>query len=188
MRKEELLIKEQRTFEATKKKLMGVDGKLGTILKQLGHPIVAQDIYYENRLNFYDEYDEEEIITTGNTEDDAPAGWEWTDPESIYETSTRQIGWHFDGLSRGMHLEIKYDDYTGVLSLHYKGYLVFEENSGDLLRYSPSADWEILVDRLYQVAAPMKKKRSDEFKEEQTQEGKRQKRNFLQRMKEKWGL
>ena len=42
MREIEKRIQEKRTVEATKKKLMGFNGKLGCIVRNLGQPIIAQ--------------------------------------------------------------------------------------------------------------------------------------------------
>ena len=35
-------IREQRTIEANKKGLIGQNGKIGMVLRMLGHPIIAQ--------------------------------------------------------------------------------------------------------------------------------------------------
>lgn len=200
MRKEEAVIKEQRTLEATRKKLMGSEGKLGTILKQLGQPIISHNLYGgmydQRRLNDYDPYghysnDEESLPTMslGEEEEGAPEGWEWsTNPVDADPVSCRQVGWHFDGLSRGMHLEIKYDDLSKVLTLHYKGYLVFEETTGDLTAYVPNDEWEKMIDDLYFVAEPAKYKKEREEREDRKEEIRKAKKGFLERIREKWGV
>lgn len=196
MRKEEAVIKEQRTLEATRKKLMGSEGKLGTILKQLGQPIIAHEIgggmYDQSYLEGYDahENDDKRLPTMSmGDEESSPEGWEWTiEPVDADPVSCRQVGWHFDGLSRGMHLEIKYDDLTKVLTLHHKGYLVFEETTGDLTAYVPDPEWEKMINDLYVVAEPMKFKKEKEERTDQKELIKHAKKTFLQKLRDRWGV
>lgn len=195
MRKEEAIVKEKRTLEATRKNLMGSEGKLGVILKQLGQPIIAHEIgggmYDQSYLEGYDIYEEDESLPTMSMGDDesTPEGWEWsTTPADADPVSCRQIGWHFDGLSRGMHLEIKYDDLTKTLRLHYRGHLVFEETTGDLTAYVPDLEWEKMINNLYNVAEPMKYDKEKEDREEQKTAIKQAKKNFLQKLRDKWGV
>ena len=42
MNEKEKRIQEQRTIEATKKNLMGLTGKIGTIVRNLGQPMISQ--------------------------------------------------------------------------------------------------------------------------------------------------
>ena len=193
MRKEEAVIKEQRTLEATKKKLMGSEGKLGVILKQLGQPIVSHDMgggmYSQRFLDPYEIEEEDESLPTMSLGEEAtPEGWEWSMPKDADLVSCRQIGWHFDGLSRGMHIEIKYDDISKVLTLHYKGHLVFEETTGDLTAYVPHPDWEDMINRLYAVAEPLKYDKEIEEREEQKELIRKAKKGFLQKLRERWGV
>lgn len=195
MRKEEIVIKEQRTLEATKKKLMGPEGKLGVILKQLGQPIISHDadagMYNQTFLELYESIDDEDewsLPTIASGEENAPYGWEWSEPKDADFVSFSQIGWHFDGLSRRMHLEIKYDDLSKTLTLHYKGYLVFEETAGDLVTYIPNPEWENMINQLYSVAEPIKYKKEIQEREDQKKLVQKAKKNFLQKMRERWGI
>ena len=195
MRKEEVVIKEKRTLEASKKNLMGSEGKLGVVLKRLGSPIIAHhsggSLFDQSYLEDWGDLPEEdEKIPTMRLDDqDSPTGWEWsTEPQDIDDVTLSQIGWQFDGLSRGMHFEIKYDDHSKVLAAHHKGYLVYKEVAGDLAAYSPNPEWESYVDRLYIAAKPKEYEAQLDEREERKIEVKRAKETFLQRMRDKWGL
>ena len=112
----EKLIREQRTIEATKKNLMGLGGKLGCILRNLGQPIIGQ--YDEGRLfsttnvdpingetlDPFDELEEDYIKHMGMGGMPEPTGDEWGDRDyDIPDTHTVMYGWHWDGLSQGYH-------------------------------------------------------------------------------------
>ena len=56
---------------------------------------------------------------------------------------------HFDGLSRSMHMEIKYSEETSELSLTHRGYLVYKEVMGDLEVYVPNEEWESWIEKLW---------------------------------------
>ena len=119
-------IREQRIVEANKKGLMGQNGKIGIVLKVLGSPIIRQSeggIYVDtNYFNINQEEKEiynisdpvelmSEIPIMGIENNNRPNSKEWYQymPDPInYGIDT--IGLHFDGLNRGMHLEIKYDE------------------------------------------------------------------------------
>src|SRR4051812_31315520 len=91
MYEKEKIIREQRTIEATRKGLMGLDGKLGGILRYLGKPVIAgsgcwiesnegQDFY--DHL-FQDDVDERQVgepISGGDDEVD-DAGWRGSSQE-----------------------------------------------------------------------------------------------------------
>ena len=185
MKQKEIILKEKRTSEATRKNLMGSAGKLGMICKYLGVPIRRSggsseqgegpwgDILFD-RTELEDPYtedDPDELPTFDDTD------------EQIHE-----VGWLFDGLSSGMHLEIIYQHEAKKLTVTYKGYLVYAEIAGDLERYAPFDDWEKLIEKLYTKA----KERHDRYKKEmQVFEGrkiKEEKMNFLQKLRLKWGI
>ena len=171
MDKHEKLIREKRLMEATKKGLMGSSGKLGTIVKYLGHPIIRQGAETEY-------YSTEDIFDL-ESEESIPVG------EDSY---VMQEGWVFDGLSRGMHLEIKYLDCDKKLSVYHEGFRVYEEIAGDLEAYAPDPEWENLIERLYKAATERKKIAKEEINEIYRKERLDEQRSFLQRLRSKWGL
>lgn len=163
-------IKEQRVIEAVKKNLMGPSGKIGCIIQYLGEPLVAQrsdEVYFIDDL--YEEPSEEDVRTM---EDDL----------------TYTIGYQFDGLSRGVHLDMKFLDVESEISVYFKGNLVYQEVKGNLTCFVPNDEWEFYVNRFYEVAH---KKKLDAIKTEKkntielAKEGKQQ---WLQRMKDMWGF
>jgi len=165
-------IKEQRLIEATRKNYLGVkNGKFGTILRNLGTKIVGHSSPLFDSTPYIDPYDEEES-------DDLPT----FDEEEL----TTDLGYLFDGLSRGVHLEIKYIDVT--LTVHYKGYLVFMEKSGDLECFVPNDEWENKIEDLYRIAVKMQRETKKEalhnkvVKEEEAREG------VLRHLLKTWGF
>lgn len=199
MNEKELKIKQQRQTEAHAKNLIGMDGKIGMVVKHLGQPIVAQseggmwstigvnyndiDLHPEE-TGFEEESDELPVIYTEDVEQ--PSGWEWTDKKKPPNyVSIEEIGWHFNGLSRGLHLEIKYME--SELEVHYKGYLVFKERAGDLLAYNPG-EWEKHINDLYTIARKIDIKKKKEIKKENLDKAKKNKDTWLAKMRRVWGL
>src|SRR5690606_36001965 len=119
---------------------------------------------------------------------DVPYSEEWShDPERIGYT-TSEIGQIFDGLSRGMHLELKYDNDTNSLTVIYKGYLVYRETKGELLTYVPAPEWEKWIDQLVKVAKRKNKELKIETIQKDAAEIQRSKLNWWNRLKKKWGV
>jgi hypothetical protein len=63
-----------------------------------------------------------------------------------------ELGWIYDGLRQGLHLEIKYFNPENKLTVYYKGYEVYKEVSGELEAYAPFEEWEDPIKELYKVA------------------------------------
>lgn len=203
MYEKEKLIKEERTREATKKGLMGLDGKLGCILRYLGHPIISETgSWFQSNEGedfhghlFDDENDRPvgERIEGGDNEVD-DAGWRGSSQEFAGikkmegDGIAQKIGWHFDGLSRGMHLEIKYLSERAELNASWKGTSVFTEVLGELYQYVPGDDWERCINRLYGMAKKLQEKAHREGVEETKVEIEEEKWNFLDNLKKLWGI
>lgn len=204
-RREELeeKIREQRTIEANKKGLIGQNGKIGTVLRMMGQPIISQSeggSYVDT--NYIDLHPEEEsyedpknndqllkkipIMNMGTNE--RPNSDEWAElPEGTsYDTQT--LGWHFDGLSRGMHLEIKYDNVFSELSVYYKGYLVYKEISGEITCYVPNQEWEAWIEKLYKISRESQRKLKEKEFEEQIKNAEKNKQNWWSQIKSRWGV
>jgi len=194
-------IREQRTVEANKKGLVGHGGKIGVVLRVFGQPIVGQSeggIYVDtNRL---DEWDEEEteprnplemmrkipIMDTGSNE--RPTSDEWSEMNDPTPYGTRTVGMHFDGLGRGMHLEIKYDDATTEFIVTYKGYPVYREVKGELNAYVPHPEWEGWIDQLFKKAREIQRVMKEEEFEGQMKESEKSKENWLREIASRWGI
>lgn len=174
MNNKEKRIKEQRLIEAAEKNLLGANGKLGSICRYLGTEIkaVGGSLYdsYEYEFDSWGEEDPDELPTSGID-----------DP--VYN-----IGYLFDGLSRGMHLEIKYLAYEKRLSCYYKGHEVYREIEGDLKAYAPFAEWETLIDKLHKTAQTVAGKKKKQQAEETKVEKLAYAKSFLQKLRERWGL
>lgn len=194
-------IREQRTVEANKKNLVGQNGKIGVVLRMMGSPIIAQvegggyvDTHYIDTQGALE--DEEPRNNTefmkgvpvmGVDGSERPSGSEWTEMSDPTMYGTMVMGWHFDGLSRGMHMEIKYDDSTSELSLHYRGYPAYRELKGEIIGYVPNEEWEGWIDRLYKTAKEMKRKQQESEFEEKVKEAEDNKQSWLRGIISRWG-
>jgi len=212
MRELERRIQEKRSIEATKKKLMGFNGKLGCIVRNLGQPLITHSqgggLHDVGPTFGYEEAYEndtplEHLRTTHELKRRLPTmevldelgnpipdveGKEWDDPNDRTYFGTDHIGWHFDGLSRGMHLEIKFEDLNKLLTVTFKGHEVYREEAGELYAYAPSPMWEDLIDRLYKIAQPMEMDKKMESRKEDIAEAKKMKEGWWEETRKKWGL
>jgi hypothetical protein len=171
MHEKERLIQERRTNLAAKKNLLGAPGKLGMIAKWLGDPIVSQGggLYGASYLDDPYEIEDEGEIPLAEDE------------------MTSMHGYNFCGLSRGMHLEVRYSADDKSLVVRYKGYLVFREVAGDLMNYVPDDEWEALIDRLYEQAMTKSRKLQDAGIDEISRKAEEKKAGFLDRLRDRWG-
>lgn len=188
----ELKIKEQRIVEANKKGLVGFSGKIGTIVKILGSEITYQSFdheVFENQNK--DPKNSSELMSSIPTmemdEVLRPEGEEWGEIGETYFSYTRKIGLYFDGLSRGMHMEIKYYEETSELSLTYKGYLAYREVMGEIETYIPDTQWENWVESLFRLSKKIQRERKEiEFKNK-TLISQKIKENWINNLIKKWG-
>lgn len=189
MLEKEKIIKEQRTAEATDKNLMGLEGKLGTILKYLGQSVVTQESSNYDRTEWEDIYkDDEEGLPTYDV--DMPV---------------LEMGKLFDGLKFGHHIEISYmvegaipvkeneyitnyESASKVIKVSYKGYLVYLEAEGDLHIYKPMDEWEEIINKIYASARKLQLKHREENAENEKLEIKKTKLGFLEKLRETWGI
>lgn len=174
-------IREKRTILAASKNFIGVAGRLGTIAKYLGSPIKYQgnklvsdrtlDEYLGEPYDVYDQPNRDELPVFDERED-------------FIET----IGYMFDGLSRGIHMEIKYMYETKILTVHWKGYQVYMEVAGDLFAYAPFDEWETKIDTLYKQAEKLAVIARKEYQIAEEEEAKQKQMSFLQRLRLRWGI
>jgi len=200
-------IREQRILEATKKGLMGQNGKIAIVLRMMGQPIISQseggyyvdsnyvDLYgFDNKQkDLSDISDSIELMKSIPIMDiqgsKRPDSNEWTTdmPDPInYGLDT--IGFHFDGLSRGMHLEIKYEENTSELIVYYKGQIVYKEIKGELLGYAPIGDWEKWIEILYKTAKEKQRNTKEKEFEESIKENEKEKKYWWDKIKTRWGI
>lgn len=203
MEDKELKIKEFRTTQAKKKNLMGLNGKFGYILAAIGQPIILHaesgGLFDQTFLESEEESQEsdlsgtpEEIMAQIPTADsdlqNPPEGWEWSSDRAMQLFDEQKVGWHFDGLSRGMHLEITYQGTEKNLLVHYKGFLVYKEHSGDLRTYVPHDDWENMIETLYKFSVKILKKRSQLKLINKNKKSQLKKDTWLNKLWNRWGF
>ena len=165
-------IKELRTIEAMRKNYMGFkNGKLGTICRFLGQPIISAEsaLFDSTPFNSTNDVDDQEEMLNFEEDD---------------EMTT--LGWLFDGLSRGMHLEIKYIDH--VLTVLWQGRKVYVEDRGELECFVPDIEWESNIDKLFIVALPIKKNQKIQIQEHKESEKKKSQNKWLKKIQEIWGI
>lgn len=199
-------IREKRILEATKKGLMGKNGKIGTVLRVLGQPIVNQseggfylDSNYinlgahEDKKNLHEIQDAKELMKNipimGDENSQRPSSEEWTNdmPDPI-QFGFDIIGFYFEGLNRGMHLEIKYDEISSELLVYYKGFVVYKEIKGELLGYYPVDEWEKWIESLYKISKEKQRSEKEKEFEEAIIKSKKEKNEWWIKIKNKWGI
>lgn len=184
----EARVRERRLAEATKKGLTGPTGKIGTVLRMLGSPIVGQteDVSYLN----LDGREEDAGMPVMDVEGvSRPTGPEWSDHDVVPTPyGIHELGRHFDGLSRGMHMEIIYKDESSEMSLYHRGYLAYREAQGDLQCYVPSDEWEGWISSLFKVAKKRQREEKEREFEERARQAERAKGSWLRDIASRWGL
>lgn len=169
----EARIKEQRTNEAMKNGYMGTQGKFALIAKRLGHPIYDQKGgMFQQRFMDDPFYIEEEGHIPTLEED-----------EQSYE-----LGHMFDGLSRGVNLNIFLDDYHREIIVRYCGQVVYKEVAGELEGYVPNPDWENKITEFSNAATVIERKMRSFEREERVRLGNKKKQEVLDTLRNKWGF
>ena len=204
-------IKEERLAQAVRNDLVGKNSKLNIILKTLGEPIVSQNeggLLDSNYLEdpYDDKYSPHDAKTTdefmknipvismydspGIPQNDTqrPEGDIWGETQEPTEYTIRNTGRHFDGLSRGMHLEIWNLEDLSTTFVHFKGYEVFRETKGELEIYVPDKSWEDCIDKLVKVSKPKYRKIKEEELTEQAKESEKNKEGWLKELAKRWGI
>ena len=124
----------------------------------------------------------------GGTDEREPSSPEWRQNIDIQQAGIEVIGWVFDGLGRGMHLEIRYMRESNTLTCHYKGYEVYKEIRGELFGYAPIDEWENWIDRLSKIAR-QKRGQADIIQTlDNEKEAERKKQSWWESFKLRWGL
>lgn len=173
---------------------MGASGKIGTVLKALGSPVVSQtnDVSYIDtqgveRVSSDDLISQIPVMDLDGVE--RPRGSEWSEdvPDAV-SFGTSCLGRHFDGLGRGMHLEILYKDESSEMSVFYKGHLVYREIQGDLVCYVPIPEWEDWVSSLFKLAKKVQRDEKEEEFKAKVQEAERNKDSWLRSIASRWGI
>lgn len=177
----ERALRNQRTLDAVAKDLMGPSGKLGLIARYLGSPIIRQgsgmgsyrtmDEYLGEKYDIYQEDSSDQLPT-------------FDEGDSFVELE----GYIFDGLSRGMHIEIKYENESHKLMVHYKGFPVYTELAGDLYSYAPFPEWEIMIEKLHRQAEIKFEKNKKSQNAYLEAKAKQEKAGFLQKLRLRWGV
>lgn len=166
------LIREKRLAEALKKKLMGPNGKLGIIVQALGKPIHSQsgDMYNVTYLEDPYQWGEEDEIPLAE------------------DGEITVVGFIFDGLRWGKHIEILYYEPERTLRVTYKGYLVYEEQAGALTAYNPFDSWENMIEDIYKLANIKYKEMVENQKIADQEELEKHQKSLWKRLKMLWGL
>lgn len=189
-------IREQRLLEANSKGLVGSSGKIGIVLMTLGHEVVGQggksygwweeeEENYEEPRNNFELMEKIPIMDVdGNIR---PEGPEWSEINGGDFYSTRRVGFHFDGLGMGMHMEILYEEDSSSLTLTHRGVLSYREVMGELEAYVPNEEWEGWVERLYKIAKKRQRIAKEKEFKEKAEDTETAKEGWLNRIKKRWG-
>ncbi len=182
-------IREKRIIEATKKNFMGVAGKLGVIATVLGSPIIRQGTGLWD-VEFLDDPYENITDVEFETTVSGQKGPQMYRDEilDMGDESAEEEGYVFDGLSRGMHLDIKYWHINHKLEVTYRGYLVYKEIAGELDSYAPFPEWEDMIGRLYKSAKTQAKNQISLEEVEIGEAIEKKKQSIWEKLRTRWGL
>jgi hypothetical protein len=181
-------VRELRLLQATQRNLTGLDGKIGTVLRNLGKPILRSGSDWFQADEFDSPYN------TGGDFDGKPSvddlGFSSRPPDDLptldEDETSEEVGTHFSGLSWGMHLEIKYVNDEQELLVTFGGYPVYSETAGELTCYVPG-DWEPMINLLFGHAKKIEEKRFQAVAVENKQESRRVAGGLLDQLKKFWG-
>lgn len=180
-------IREKRTIDAVKKNYMGPTGKFAIILQIFGTEIIRQGgaLTSGNYLEYEDDdvYEEYESTVSGQ-----PGPLMYRDEILETDDVISEEGLLFDGLSRGMHLEIIFWSNENELIVNYKGNKVYHEVVGELYGYCPDEEWEQYIDKLYSVAKNKFKIIQSLEEEEMKKKIEVKKESLIEKLKNKWGF
>jgi hypothetical protein len=196
MNDKENLVKEKRLILATTKNLTGLEGKIGQILKYMGDPVISQASGFYEQTNWSDMYPYLNVYDMPNNEDL---------PTEDMDTNLIEIGRTLSALKWGINMELSYlresripvkrtelytewVDAQKVMSVTYKGYVVYREISGDLDSYLPDDEWETALDRIYEACKRIKKHSKIDKDIERTEEIRNDKLGLIARLRERWGI
>lgn len=170
--KKEQMIREHRTIEAMRNGLMGSEGKLARVARTMGQPIYRQGGGTFEQTYLDDPYD----LPDENSL-----------PVMDEEEMSYQVGWHFDGMSRGIHMEILWKADHREVKCYWKGNLVYKEIGGDLDGYAPG-EWEAELEKLSEQTKKTERQDRKEKSKVAGIEAKQKQKEFLDAMKLKWGI
>jgi hypothetical protein len=196
MDNKENLVKEKRLIEATAKNLTGLEGKIGQIIKYMGSPIISQTSNVYEQTSCYDIFPYMNVYDTPD---------EGNLPTEDMDTPLREIGRNLSALKWGINMELSYMkeskiqvkisefynkwiDVEKVMTVTYKGYVVYREIEGDLESYLPDDEWEASLDRIYESCKKLKKNAKIDMQEDNKAENKKDKLSLLARLRDKWGI
>ena len=188
MHPKERAIKEKRTIEATKKKFTSPSGKIAKIAKYLGDEIIshggmATDV---NFLDSYEDFDQVEYEQTLSGQN-GPEIFRDSIPE-MDDVNTRSQGFHFNGISRGMHLEILYLFESHQIQVLFEGYEVYKEAQGELEAYAPGEEWEKNIVSLANLAEKKSKQINKLIENEKGRKRQEAKKSIWEKIRTRWGL
>lgn len=192
----EKVIKEKRTTQAVSKNFFGPTGKISIILKAYGSPVMRQggtfcDVNYLE--DPFEDYSDTEYETTVSGQN-GPVAWrdeilEDGDGAGIaHENNPNYLGSVFDGLSRGIHIEIQQMRHSHTMVVNYKGYEVYKEVAGELEAYAPFPEWEDAINRLYKSAKTKYEEIKGQNLIELTDVIDRKKSFFWEKLRRRWGF
>lgn len=128
------------------------------------------------------------IPVAGSDGLERPSGDEWSEMDDPAPYGTYTVGRHFEGLSRGMHLEIVYKEDSSSLSVLCRGSLVYREVMGEISCYVPGDEWEGWINRLSRSAKDLLRKSKEEEFSKRVEEAEKTKESWWRSMRSRWGV
>jgi hypothetical protein len=163
-------IKEQRLALALNKNFFGPQGKLSIICQMFGNSII-EDYFGRDQTD----------LVYGDIE-------EKNQFETFSEDHTScLLGYFYDGVNLGNHLEIKYLINENEIKLYYKGYVKYHELSNDLLSYIPEKEWESSVESIFIRSIERLKKVNEEKLQKKNASVEKMQKELIDKIRSKWG-
>jgi len=166
-------IKEARTIEAMKNGYMGLAGKFCQIARTIGSPVINQGSLHLDTNYLEDIFQENETENIKTMDEN----------EATYE-----IGWQFDGLSRGMNISILVFNHKREITVYHEGAIVYKESSGELESYAPNKVWEEWINKIYETTKKIKRRQSFESNKALDEQKEEKKLKILDELRKKWGI
>jgi len=163
-------IKEQRLALALNKNFFGPQGKLSIICQMFGNSII-EDYFGRDQTD----------LVYGDIE-------EKNQFETFSEDHTScLLGYFYDGINLGNHLEIKYLINENEIKLYYKGYVKYHELANELLSYIPEKEWESSVEAIFIRSIERLKKVNEEKLQKKNASVERMEKELIDKIRSKWG-
>ncbi len=109
-------------------------------------------------------------------------------PVMALESSSRSIGLYFDSLSRGVNLQIHYDEADENIKVMHDGIKVYAAHNGIVETYIPTDKWENHIDSLFIAAGKRVKIKNQSAEDDKVMKKQKMIGKVLDYLRTNWGV